>query len=324
MMGPIRTLDDLTDMVRRRARLLIRVSVLGCVFALLLGMSQKPIFHSTEVVQFTGPAVSGVTDMHLQLIKRRLMTRASLLGVIDAYNLYAEYPEMTPAEMVERLREAVHFAGGEVVGESMPSLSVTARMPIAVQAQQVAHELSLRMIALDETARIGKARGTLLFLAEQEGNLADELLALDARVLTMQRGTDVDVLARRMQKLRGELDMVSAQRAKAEIAYQRENEGLAGRLTVIDPAAIPEHPLANTRKKVAAVGCVMSVIAALALALLVELRHPVIRSARQMKRETGFGPVVSIPYLNTTPPKRTRLQRFLDWLDGPETSDGPA
>lgn len=328
-MGPIRSLDDLLDMVRRRARLMLRVFTLGCIFSVLLALSQKHLYQSAEVMQFTGPpvgrsSVAGITDAHLRLLRQRLMTRANLLEVIDAYNLYAEYPEMKPEEMVERLRQSVRIDGGGGTEGPVSTLTVTAQMPIAVQAKQVADELSRRTITLDENVRIAQSRDALTLLNAQEDRLADEMLTLDAQVRTVAKGNDAIVLARRMQSMRRELALVSGHRVKAEIAYRLETQGKARRLRVIEQAAFPERPLANSRRQIAVVGSVMSVIAALALAFALELRHPVIRTARQMQRETGFGPLVSIPSLNMTPPKTTLWQRFLVWLDGPEPSDDPA
>jgi len=323
-MSPIQTLDDLIDMVRRRARLLLLVSALGCVFSLLLAMSQKHLYQSTEVLQLTGPAVAGTSDTRLQVIKQRVMTRTSLIGVIEAYNLYAEYPEMKPAQMVEKLRQSVRFGGGEAEDGAVSLLAITAEMPIAVQARQVAHELARLMIALDEEIRIGQAHETLAFFTAQEDRLEDEMTALDARAVTVQPGTDVSVLARRMRQLQGELEVVSGHRTDAEIAFRLETEGQAGRLSVIEPAAFPEGPVANSRRLIAVIGSALSLIAALALGFALDLRHPVIRTATQMERETGFGPVVSIPRLDPIPAKATLWQRFLAWLDGPETSDDPA
>jgi len=48
------------------------------------------------------------------------------------------------------------------------------------------------------------------------------------------------------------------------------------------------------------VGAVASVMVAVAVAFLLELLNPVVRSARQMERETGLRPVVSIPMVDTS------------------------
>jgi hypothetical protein len=55
---------------------------------------------------------------------------------------------------------------------------------------------------------------------------------------------------------------------------------------------------------------------AFALAFMLDMRRPVIRSAAQMKREIGFGPVVSIPTLDTSPPKITLWRRLVALSSG--------
>ena len=49
----------------------------------------------------------------------------------------------------------------------------------------------------------------------------------------------------------------------------------------------------------------ISVALALVVAFLLELKHPVLRTAAQMERETGLAPVASIPVLKT---KSSRLR----------------
>ena len=57
-MGPINTLDDLIDMLRRRARLIFFVTLLGSVFSLLLALSQKHVYSATEVIQIARPIIA--------------------------------------------------------------------------------------------------------------------------------------------------------------------------------------------------------------------------------------------------------------------------
>ena len=57
-MGPIRSLDDLIDMVRRRAQLLARMIAASCVFSVLFALSQQHQFQSTEVIQIVGPKIT--------------------------------------------------------------------------------------------------------------------------------------------------------------------------------------------------------------------------------------------------------------------------
>lgn len=266
-MGPIQTLDELIDMVRRRMRLMLIVTVLGCVFSVLFALSQKPMYQSTETIQIVRPASAGdprrMADaaplpVHLKVIEQRLMARRNMLEVIDAYNLFAEYPELKPGEMVNRLRRAVTFesvvapSGGPAGQGTISVLSITATMPIAMQARQVAQELTRRMISLNNNARVQQA----------------------------------------------------------------------AQVSVIDPAALPDVPVSDIRKPVAVLGSVLSVVLAFLVAFFQDLRNPVIRTGRQMQREIGFGPLVSIPVLDPTPLKVTRWRRLWSFLADPDNSDG--
>jgi len=200
-MGPINTLDDLIDMLRRRARLIFFVTVLGSVFSLLFALSQKHLYSATEVIQIVRPmiandlapsTVAGSSARRLQLIEQRLMARGSLLEIISAYNLYAEFPDLKPSELVDRFRKAVKIEGVAAAREgysddgTVAVLSITAEMPSAVQAQQVASELSRRTIALSVNSRIEQARETLAFFAAQEEELSAEMDVLEAQIATFR------------------------------------------------------------------------------------------------------------------------------------------
>ena len=343
-MGPIHTTDDLVDMVRRRVRLLLLVSVSGLLFSLLLALSQKHMYQSTEVIAITRPVIgndlarpsdAGNEARRLSLIEHRLLTRANLIEIIDTYNLYVEYPDMKPGQMVDRLRQAVRIEGlaatrqGFGDGMAISVLSITAEMPIALQAQQVAHEIARRLIDLNTGLRVAQARETLAFFGAQQDMLAEEMRMLEDRSEGLPSESDLPLsespqeqatYQRQQVRLGDELAMISARRTQAEIALRMENQGLVERLTTLDPAALPVHPMTSKRKRIAIIGGVLSVLLAFTLAFVQELRNPVIRTARQMQREIGFAPVVSIPYLDPTPPRLTLWGRFLAWLDGPEPS----
>ncbi len=426
-MGLIYTLDDLIDMVRRRARLMMTVTALGCVFSVLFALSQQHMYSSTEVIQIARPkiandlarsTVAGSAARRLQLIEQRLMTRGSVLAIIDAFGLYSEFPDLKPTELVDRLRRAVRIEGVAAAREgfsddgAMSVLSITAEMSNAFQAQQVAHEFARRTIDLSISSRIGQARETLTFFAAQEDTLAkavktlegqitdfrnqhdltlpgsiefrraeiatlnEALLDIDRDTILIRREADqvqnserratakrmladldeqlttlnaqrkllqdrkselelsletspkinreLDTLERKLEKLRAEMDIISTHRTEAEVGFRLESERQAERLTVIETAALPDYPVTGSRKRIAVMGGALSVVLAFVLAFVLELRNPVIRTAQQMKREIGFGPVVSIPHMDPTPRKITLWQRYQIWLDGPKPSDGPA
>ncbi|MBY6058105.1 DUF874 domain-containing protein [Leisingera daeponensis] len=406
-MGPIYSLGDFLDMVRRRLFTIACVFVLGCLVSLWLAASQQHEYETAEVLQITQPqiagelaksTVEGSSARRMQLIEQRLMARGTLLEIIEKFGLYADQEALTDLQKVVQLRTAVQITGVAAAREGFADdgtisvLTITARMPTADQAQQVASEFGRRTIELSIANRIDQARETLSFFAEKEAALADQVAALEAEVaayriendvtlpgtiefrraeiaamneglleiarerieirraadqaqaterpatarrlqeeaeqrlatldaqeaLLSQRKTALEAslqttpeverrlgaYERRMEQLQGELAQMTARRNEAEVGFRLETSHQAERLTVIEPAPLPDYPVTSARKTKALIGAAASLVIALLAAFLMELRRPVLRTAAQMERETGLVPVVSIPEMDTRPPRR--------------------
>lgn len=121
----------------------------------------------------------------------------------------------------------------------------------------------------------------------------------------------LDYYARQMDDLRREFLAATSRRKEAEIAYQLETQRQTERLTVLESATLPDYPYTRSRKTVALLGVALSVMAAMGAAFLVDLRHPVIRSAAQMEHALGLRPVVSIPQMQPAKPPRRSLRARL-------------
>jgi len=102
---------------------------------------------------------------------------------------------------------------------------------------------------------------------------------------------------RRMEQLQTQLEAIAARRNQAQVGFNLEMGAQGERLTTIEAAQVPDYPITMSKKKLAIMGSVAATGLAFMIAFLLELRRPVIRSARQMKRETGILPVVVIPEL---------------------------
>ena len=89
------------------------------------------------------------------------------------------------------------------------------------------------------------------------------------------------------------------------MGFSLESDQRGEKLITLEQAELPDYPVSLSRKKRAAVGGMGSFMLALIVAFLLELRRPIIRSARQMTRETGLVPVVSIPDLSPQEKRRT-------------------
>ncbi len=109
---------------------------------------------------------------------------------------------------------------------------------------------------------------------------------------------------RQLEQLRQELDIINSNRAAAEIGFRLETSRRSERLTVLEPAPLPDYPVTGSRKKLALAGGLASLMLALACAYIADFRNPILRTAGQMERQTGLTPVVSIPVMDTRPKRR--------------------
>ncbi len=409
-MGPIYSLGDFLDMVRRRLFTIVCVFILGCLGSLWFAASQQHQYETAEVLQVTQPqiagelaksTVEGSSARRIQLIEQRLMARGAVLEVIEKFGLYADMEALTQLQKVALLRESVQITGVAAAREGFADdgtisvLTITARMPTAEQAQQVASEFGRRTIELSVATRIDQARETLSFFAGKEAALADQVAALEDEIAAYRNENDVTLpgtiefrraeiaalneglleiarerieirraadqalaterpatarrlqeeaeqkLAtldaqeqlltrrragleaslqttpeverrlgaydRRLEQLQAELAQMTARRNEAEVGFRLETGRQAERLTVIEPAPLPDYPVTGARKTKALMGAAASLLAALLAAFLQELRQPALRTAAQMERETGLVPVVTIPVMDTRPPRRALL-----------------
>lgn len=402
-MGPFQTFDDVKDMLRRRAWLILLVFVLGTFAALQLALSRQHLYRSAEVIQITQPkiaddlartTVEGSSARRLQQIEQRLMARDSVLEVIRRYGLYQDVGDQSPSNLAFLLRSSVRIEGVAAAREGFSDdgtisiLTISAEMPTPVQAQQIAHEFAQRTVELSQKARIEQAQETLTFLARQEGALFQELSTLEAEMADFRKANNVvlstsaelhaselgtlneglldiareeievqraaenarltqrpataqrmlaeydqqlavlaaqrellqnrkaelekllettpevqgriEAYERQIEQIRDQLGVMRGRRTEAEIGFRLESAGQSERLTVLEPATVPDYPFTGSRTKLLIVGTLASLMAGLGLALVLELRDPVLRTAHKMEQRTGLKPVVSIPVVRNT------------------------
>lgn len=205
-MGPIYSLPDLLDMLRRRALVILAIAVLGSLVSLFLAARQQHFYESSEVIQVAQPTIAddlakstveGSTARRMQLIEQRLMARSSVLEIVEAFDLYGDMPDLRPSDLVTLVRENVSITGVAAVREGFADdgtiavLTITARMPSPEQAQAVAAEFGRRTIELSVSTRIEQARETLNFFTAKETAVAKELAALDDEIASYRTEHDV-------------------------------------------------------------------------------------------------------------------------------------
>lgn len=118
----------------------------------------------------------------------------------------------------------------------------------------------------------------------------------------------MNAYSRQIQVLQNQLEETSEKRGDAEISYHLVQSSQSGQMSVIEAAEVPDYPFTRSRKMMAAMGAVASLFVAMGLALLLELRLSVVRTADQMEGMTGLRPIVTIPSLSVKP--SSPMERF--------------
>lgn len=207
-MGPIYSLADFLDLVRRRFRLILLVTLLGCVFSVFFALSQPKIFQATEVIQIEGPKISdelarstveGSAARRLQLIEQQLMARGNLERMIEEYGIFANLPALRPIEKVALLRQSVSITGVAAVREGFADdgaiavLTITAEMGTAELARNVAHDFADQTRALAAEQRADQTRETLEFFRQQEKAVLDEIAKQEEALADFRRDNDLSI-----------------------------------------------------------------------------------------------------------------------------------
>jgi uncharacterized protein involved in exopolysaccharide biosynthesis len=142
-------------------------------------------------------------------------------------------------------------------------------------------------------------------LATQRQLLENRRAALSASIETRPEvERTLAEFERRMSQLRGQFDVISTRRNEAEVGFTLENAARGEQFVTLEEAQVPDFSVSMSRKKRVIMGVMAAAGLGILLAFLMELRHPVIRTARQMERETGLIPVVAIP--ETKEPKERK------------------
>lgn len=207
-MGPIYSIGDLVDMLRRRALLIVCVTAIGCVLAVVYALLQPHRYQSSEVLQIEQPkiaddlarsTVDGSAARRLQLIEQQLMARDNLLEMVDKLQLFDDVPNLLPSDKVFMLRQALTITGVAAVRDgamddgAIAVLTITAEMESPEKAQAVASEFADRTRALSMAQRQEQTRETLEFFAAKEARLIEDIAQLESEMAGYRRENNLAI-----------------------------------------------------------------------------------------------------------------------------------
>ncbi|WP_373049757.1 GumC family protein [Thalassovita aquimarina] len=193
-MNSLLSLSSLRRALKRRALLIATVFICGTIMALLFAIKRPAVFEATAVIQIEAPKVttnlaSGATvtttsGNRLKLIEQKLMSRDSILAVIEKFDLFGGDAAPSDSIRVGLFRESVQIT--ELIDPAQawrpdvqPSgLSITVRLGDARKAADIANELLAQVLAEGKKRSEIRASQTLAFFETEEARIGAEIEAL--------------------------------------------------------------------------------------------------------------------------------------------------
>ncbi|MFV0300442.1 MAG: lipopolysaccharide biosynthesis protein, partial [Paracoccus sp. (in: a-proteobacteria)] len=159
----------------------------------------------------------------------------------------------------------------------------------------------------------------LSMIDEQVSKMQDDLTSIgerrDAIELAETRMPQVTQVYEQMQRTRQSVgdQFTEMSRRLAEIDALRllADNDQTENMVILEPAIPPEFPMASNRKRSAILGGFLSIAVAGGMALLLDLRNPILRNARQFEAVTGLRPIVSLAYRPTRRDRNRLALRIL-------------
>ena len=207
-----KNLGDYLGMVKRR-RVLILV-VFGVLFAIavVVAMSLPAVYRSTATIlikeqeipqEFVRSTVTSFADERIQVISQQVMTRATLLELVDKYNLYgAKRQSETSEEIIDRMRADIKLTpisadkGGASGGKATIAFTLSYDSQVPANAQKIANELTTLYLNENVKNRQLKAAETTSFLDEELTRVTEHISELEetlARFKARNQGRTPDL-----------------------------------------------------------------------------------------------------------------------------------
>lgn len=238
-MGPVQSIDDLLDLVRRRSLTIAVILLLGTVLSVMFALSRPKVYEATAVIQVEGPVVSDANGVQvsqsarmLQTIEQRLTTRENLLAVIERHKLFDAIPGLSVDQKIWILRQSISFqtvaaANGQTYGTpaAVSALVIATRFDSPDQAARIANDFAQSVLDMSVERKVSRARDTYAFFTEEEARLGAEIAALESE-LTDYKNANIATLGQGEQDERAGLDTELRALEQSLLAVRAERDAL--------------------------------------------------------------------------------------------------
>ena len=226
-MGPIQTFGELRAMLRRRAVIIVLITLVGSALAVLQALSLPREYSASATIRIESPVIdeqtaSGDNSLlrRIQVIQQELMARDSALRIIDEFDLFAD-TGLTDTEKIIHFRQTVDFeqvvAPPERPGErgAVVALVVSAQLDAPDTTVTVVNALAEEILEQGERRRRGRSEDVLRFFAQEEERLGNEIERLESEIAEFQSANE-DVLPGALEARRDELERLGSAALEVE------------------------------------------------------------------------------------------------------------
>lgn len=199
------TVTDYLSIIRRRAPYMIAVFVSGLLIAIAVAFAIPPAYRSTGTVVVESPQIlDGVMprttrtelDGRINVIKQRVMTRESLLQIINKYHLFKDNSgAQTTTDLIDKMRSriAVDSISPDEVRPSRQGAPQALTFTVSFEdkspqvALQVTNDLVTLFLDWNIKLRTEGATETTEFLSQESNKLKAEVDRLEEKISAFKR-----------------------------------------------------------------------------------------------------------------------------------------
>jgi succinoglycan biosynthesis transport protein ExoP len=193
------TLTDYLSIMRRRASYLAGTFVVVLLVSIIVAFAIPPTYRATGTIMVESQQVpenivategKNQLDERIEMIKRRVLTRDSLLRIANKYNLFKERALfLTSSELIERMRDRVGVElinSNDVQGNRQAKSTIAFNLSFEDKRPEIAHQVASDLVTLfldwNIKLRTEGATETTLFLTQELDKLKLEVERLESLI----------------------------------------------------------------------------------------------------------------------------------------------
>lgn len=245
--------EEIFSAFKRRLGLIALITLIGCVVSVAVALTRTPVYNAIAVVQIEDAQVTGTNSSAgsmvdrragldarrtVRLIEQRVMSRGSLVEIMETHDLFNDDPSMTLTERLDAMRTSVTIdaiLSGEAwqPDQSASGMVIDVYMDDPQKAADVANDILARVMEEARSRSVDRAEVELAFFNAEEASIRDEIIAAEAMIAEF-KSANADVLPANITILQAELTTLNG----TLLTLRQQMLGLDANSTRVRPEAL--------------------------------------------------------------------------------------